>query len=136
MKLIQAVRHQADGQQRRFSKLTALRCTTPSLTRQEFKADADINELLKRFGVTTRLPEWGKTVDFNLDLQTALAAIRDVKRAYRDLPDNLRAKYKSWQSLMNAIDQGRLTLEREEPPKAPEPPVPPPAPPAPKPPVA
>lgn len=136
MKLTSAVRHQADGAQKRWSKLSALHCTTPSLTRKEFAADADINLLLKRFGVTTRIPEWGKTVDFNLDLQTALGAIRDVKRAYRELPDNLKSKYKSWQSLMNAIDQGRLKLEQEEPPKAPEPPAPPPAPPAPKPPVA
>lgn len=134
VKLIPAVRHQADGNQKNWSKRSALQCNTPSLTRQEYRTEADINELLKRFGVTTRIPVWGQTVDFNLDLQTALAAIRDVKRAYRDLPDNLREKYKSWQSLMNAIDQGRLSLHREEPPKPPEPaapPVPPPAAPAP-----
>lgn len=117
MKLKQSVRHQADDQQKRFSKQTALRCITPSLTRQEFAAEADINQLLKRFGVTSRIPEWGKSIDFNLDLQTALGAIRDVKRAYRELPENLRAKYKSWQSLMNAIDQGRLVLNQDEPPE-------------------
>lgn len=122
MKLQPAIRHQADLKQNIMSQQSMLKCRTPSKTRQEGKQDADVNNLLNRFGahVPARQPTYGQSVDYNLDLQQALHAIKDVKRAWREMPMELRKKYGSWQSLLNAIDQGRLEIQKDEP-KTPQP---------------
>lgn len=89
---------------------------TTHTTRQEFKNEADINIMLNRFGVAgaqQRSAEYGKDIDFNIDLQTALNAVQQAKLAYAALPPNLRDKYTSWQSLLNALNEGTLELSNE-----------------------
>lgn len=92
--------------------------TRPTFTRQEFKNEADTNWLLKRFGVTVpqRQGAWGREVDYNIDLQQALASITDAKAAYRNLPENLKERYPTWQTLINAVENGQLTIDNTAPP--------------------
>lgn len=120
-----AVRSQTDSNQQYYSELSALtwpRDAKP-ITRQEFKDEADINKLFKRFGAALfTQPNSFSEVDWTIDLQQALTAIDEAKHAWRNLPENLRAKYTDWRQLLNALENGRLTIHPEEPtpPKPPE----------------
>lgn len=108
-----AIRTQADDLGDEYSELTSVDFTdSRDMARQEFKADADINLLLARYGVGTpqRLPVFGE-VDFTLDLQKAFEAIGEAKLMHARLPENLRAKYRDWASLLNALDSGALQLD-------------------------
>lgn len=112
-----AERQQDDNQQELYSRATDFDVTKygkegESLTRQEMKDDADVNLMLSRYGVTGtgRQPVFGE-VDFNLDLQTAMHAIRDAQDAYARVPAELKAKYPTWQALLNALDSGTLVLD-------------------------
>lgn len=91
------------------------------MARQEFKADQDINAMLKKFGVMIpQLPLQFGDVDFSIDLQTALGAIRQAKQAWQKLPADVKADYPSWQSLLNAMESGQVNLRTGEP-KEPDP---------------
>jgi hypothetical protein len=85
---------------------------TEDLARQEFKEEADINFLLAKFGVNTpnRPPTYAE-VDYDIDLQSALMAIHEVKKAHRQLPEDILNRYPSWQSLLNAVESGTLQLD-------------------------
>lgn len=115
-----ATRTQRDKKQPELSRAGGLDCSeSPDMARQEFKNEADVNELLKRFGVGTPLPsrqgEFGKAVDYDLDLQTALAAIAQARNAYSTMSNDLQRKYPSWQRFLNAIERGELTLHPTDP---------------------
>lgn len=115
-----AIRKQTDGKQEEYSRKTQIDFTGVKLiTRQEDKQDADINHLLQRFGVglPVRQPEYGQTIDYNLDLQTAMDAVEQAKQAWQGLPDNLRKKYPRWQDLLNAVESGNLKLINENDPE-------------------
>lgn len=70
----------------------------PVLTRQEFKEDSDINVLLKRFGVTGKMPaplkppEYG---DFSAvtDFETAMLALKDAEQHFERVPAELRDRF-------------------------------------------
>lgn len=116
------MRTQHDELQNYYSQQSALICPPEDdRTRQEWKQDADINHLMQRFGVGVpqKQQTYGLTVDYNLDLQAAYDAVAQAKHAYRNMPDNLRAKYTSWQTFLNAISSGQLKLELTEPPIVP-----------------
>lgn len=92
----------------------------PDRARQEMKADTDVNTILSRFGIGSLQHQvsFGE-VDFTLDLQQALAAVRSAETAYNALPEHVRAKYPDWLRVINAINNRELdTLE--------QPPTPPP----------
>lgn len=122
-----AKRTQVDDLGDEYSLETALSTSElPDLARQEYKDESDINKLLYRYGVGLvagqRQPQWGQEVDYDLDLQTALTAVADAKRAHAGLPDNLKARYATWRELLNALESGQLEMKAEEPiPEAPEP---------------
>lgn len=114
-----AIRTQIDTMQDAWSNETAIHFEgTVDRARPEFKDDADINVILGRFGAHAPQKQmvFGNEVDYNLDLQQALTAIEDAKTAHRDLPTNLKERYPTWQSLLNALDSGNLTMHNEEPP--------------------
>lgn len=122
-----AVRTQEDDLGDIYSQQTALDMSGfPDRARQEFKDEADINILLRRFGVTVPQKQvtYGEA-NFDLDLQQAHAAVREAKEGFARLPEELRKKYPSWKSIFNAIQSGELKdLKSEtvpEPEKAPEP---------------
>lgn len=111
--MIPAMRSQSDDLGDIMSLETGIDCSAaPDTARQEFKDESDINLLLSRFGVTGRNtpPTFGE-VDYSLDLQQALGAIHDAKRTYARLPIELREKYESWQSLLNAVEDGSFEGE-------------------------
>lgn len=90
------------------SLASAIQCTEKEdRARQEFAKDADINLLLKRFGLNlpVRHPEYG-VVDFDLDLQGAYRAVAEARAGYDQLPAHLRERYPSWEAIVRAIEAG------------------------------
>jgi len=106
---------ETDTEREYYGQLTLIVCTKEEdKTRQEFKKEADVNELMKRFGAVppSRVPggEW----DFNLDLATAFDAVRTVRDGFRSLPADLREIYKTPQDLIDAVIRGEVTYKSEE----------------------
>lgn len=105
-----------------------LDCSRPGnkdMARQEFKNEADINYMLSRFGVTQPrgAPTYGEWDD-TIDLQTALQSVSDARFAYRQLPENLRAKFTKMEDLLRALENGSLVIKNEDAPAEPAPVVP------------
>lgn len=108
-----AMRTQVDGLAEVVSLETAIDCSTmPDLARQEFKDETDVNKVLARYGVNTplRQPEYS-TVDYDMDLQQALAAIETAQEALRKLPPQLRQKYPTWETLLAGLYQGTFKTD-------------------------
>lgn len=91
--------------------------------RQEKKDEADINVILKKFGVqpSNRTPLFTE-VDYDLTLQSALDATHQAKEAYSQMPRQLRDKYPTWQSFLTALDAGAIEIKIGDPPEPPKPP--------------
>lgn len=104
-----AVRTPVDGLQDLYSQEAGQDVGTDTPTRQEFKDEADINILLARFGVTTeqqRPMTWGQEIDYNIDLQGALALIAQARSVEAQIPPELRSKYPTWRHMVNGIESG------------------------------
>lgn len=77
---------------------SALQCDDLSLTQQHQANDADINEIVRRFGITgqmpqgVRLPTYGDFVGVS-DYRAALAAIQEADDNFYELPADLRARF-------------------------------------------
>ncbi|WNK14540.1 MAG: internal scaffolding protein [Microvirus sp.] len=77
---------------------TGLTCPEDTLAQQQFKDDADINVIVRRFGVTgelpqnVRMPTYG---DFSevVDYHTAMNAIRASQDAFDALPGAIRERF-------------------------------------------
>lgn len=72
----------------------------PSLTRQEFAEECDINFLMKRFEKTGELPPMqaaGRYLDISefgdMDLQRALNVLNDAEMAFASLPPEVRREF-------------------------------------------
>lgn len=79
---------------------TGLACEDPSLAIQSDAIDADINEIVRRFGVTGTLPqvEMPPTYgDFEgvVDYHTAMNLIADANSRFLELPADVRAKFEN-----------------------------------------
>lgn len=78
----------------------ALFCTDESLTLQSQAEDADINVMLKRFGVTGMLPQarhlpsYGDFSDIG-DYRSALDALRAADEAFYSLDADIRARFRN-----------------------------------------
>lgn len=91
-------RYAYDGLEETVSEATGLQCADDSLTIQAFAEDADINVLVKRFGITgtmpaaRSLPEYG---DFTgpADFQDALNRLDAAQRAFDSLPAEVRRRF-------------------------------------------
>lgn len=104
-----AIRTQVDELQPEYSKRAAIKSDgSPGLTRQEQKDDADINILLKKFGVENRIRADGRygENDDQVDLHTALAAIAAARDANYNVPPELREKYPNWQAVLAGAENG------------------------------
>lgn len=112
-----AIRTQHDKKQLKISRANAVPKDPDAklLTRQEFKADADINNILQRFGVMGKIPVWGTTIDYNIDLQGALNAVAEAKQAWRSMPPELKKRYPTWNILLNEIESGNLKIQQTDP---------------------
>lgn len=77
---------------------TGLFCDDPSLTQQHMADDADINVIVKRFGITgqmpsgVRLPTYGDFTGVG-DYRSALEAVRDADDAFMELPADIRTRF-------------------------------------------
>lgn len=108
-----AIRTQVDGLNPEYSVETGLDCSNkPDLARQEFKDETDVEKILQRYGVDglPRKPEYS-AVDYNVDLQQALESIREAERAISKLPEELRAKYGTWERIMAGAYSGKFKTD-------------------------
>lgn len=77
---------------------SALKCADKTRTQQHFADDADINVIVKRFGLTGQLPQGVRMpqyADFEeaIDFQTAMNAIRAAQESFDAMPANVRARF-------------------------------------------
>lgn len=104
------IREHGDGLGDAVSEATATTPTGDSLTRQEFADDADVNKLLKRYGIDTPVRAFQQAqfteIDYNVDLQQALGAIQEAKRAHGAVPEELKEKYPTWKHVLDAVETG------------------------------
>lgn len=80
------------------SNESALECRDPSLTKQEFLKDADINEIVRRFNLTGQLPQGVHPPTFGdfdevFDFQTAMNAIAVARQSFEAMPAEVRARF-------------------------------------------
>jgi hypothetical protein len=80
------------------SIVTGVECVEPTLARQEFKNDSDLNTMIRRFGVeVAQAPNWREfdaTVipDNFMELQQIL---KEGVDAFNSLPSDVRAKHEN-----------------------------------------
>lgn len=92
------VRTEFNYDRRKASKESALVCQDKSLTQQHQKDEADINVIVKRFGLTgevpsnIRIPQYGDFTGIS-DYHTAMQAIKVADEAFMSLPANLRKRF-------------------------------------------
>lgn len=81
------------------SKASGLVCLEPSKTVQAEKDQADINTIVRQFGLTGQLPQGVRIpqyADFSeavTDYQTAVNAILQAESSFLELPANIRARF-------------------------------------------
>lgn len=82
------------------------------LARQEDKEAADVNNILQRFGVNApQRPVVYGDADWTIDLQTAMESVRESQRAFNRLPQELRAKYGTYDVMLKAAADGTLKAD-------------------------
>ena len=69
-------------------------------TQQQFAQECDINEIVRRFGITGELPfdqRMPVSGDFTgvTDFQSAMEAVTRAQAAFNDLPANVRARFRN-----------------------------------------
>lgn len=107
--MLPAVRTPIDGKQDAMSLEASLALPIEAdQCRQEMAEDTDINVFLTRYGMPQ--PGGGSygEADYDLDLQGAIHAIDDAKRAWHNLDPELRKKFPSWLDLLAAAEAGEL----------------------------
>lgn len=110
------LRHQADGRQEQISRKAAIDFThDPGDVRQEYKDEADVKTILRRFGVgnVPQKPITYDTADFDMDLQQAMQAVDSARDMHSRLPQALRDKYPTWQSVLNGLYNGQFRIDLE-----------------------
>lgn len=80
------------------SDLTGLVCPDDGVTQQQFKEECDINEIVRRFGLTGQLPDgigMPQSGDFTgiTDFQSAMEVVRRSQEAFMELPADIRARF-------------------------------------------
>lgn len=119
------IRTKTDGRQQEYSRKTATHTPGPDLARQEFRQTTDINFILSRHGAAgLRAAQMGaqiNEVNYDLDLQQALAAVAAARIAHRKMSKATKEKYPTWQSLLNAVEAGEFTMPKPEGEDAPKP---------------
>lgn len=96
-------RNPYDGLGEFFSALTAFYDETPSLTKQEFTAECDINNIMRRFAasgydpstlpLTSKSPRYGDFTSFPDSYHSALNYVKDTERNFLSLDADLRARF-------------------------------------------
>lgn len=77
---------------------TGLECLDPSKTVQDATEDADINTIVRRFGLTGQLPDavampqYGDFEDV-MDYHTAMIAVTKAQDSFMQMPADVRARF-------------------------------------------
>jgi len=77
---------------------TGLKCADESRTKQSFKEEVDINTIVKRFGLTGKLPDNVRVPQYGdfsqvTDFHTAMNVVAAAGEAFDKLPAEIRAKF-------------------------------------------
>lgn len=80
------------------SEDSGLRCRDPSLTVQSQAEEADINVIVRRFGVTGVLPEGVRAPVYQdflhvFDFQSAMNAVRGAQESFDKMPADVRKRF-------------------------------------------
>lgn len=75
-----------------------LKCADPTLTQQQYKDEADINTIIKRFNITGQLPtniRMPTYQDFEgvFDYHSALNAVAQANEAFDRMPADVRSRF-------------------------------------------
>lgn len=79
-------------------------------TRQEFKAESDINTLMKRYGADRAVQLPYGDVDYDTDLRSAYAAAQDAQDVFQRLPLSVRKHFPSWYHLAQHLASIGFTI--------------------------
>lgn len=95
---------------------SGLECRDDSLALQSQREDADINVIVKRFGVTGHLPQASIQplfYDFNdvFDYRTALEAVRSAEEAFLRVPAEIRARFSNDPTSFVAFAENPANIE-------------------------
>lgn len=102
-----AVRGQFDDLGDVYSEMTRLDTGRETPTRQEYAHEADISNILKKYGVPMhQVPARNGETDWNLDLQSAIMAVDAAKNASYNVPVELISTYPTWVKLLQGIESG------------------------------
>jgi len=114
--------------QKAASDATSYHCDPESITQQHLREDADVNVIVRRFGLTGQIPlvaAQGVFGDFTgiASYEDALAAVERADRAFMTLPPEVRERYDNDPGKLLAAAQegspgGLDGLVRPEPPEA------------------
>lgn len=79
---------------------TGLDCQDESLAQQHMAEDADINTIVKRFGLTGHMPQGAKLPTYGdftgvTDFRSALEAVQYAEETFGELPADLRARFQN-----------------------------------------
>lgn len=82
----------------RVSLETGLRCEDPSLAKQSFADECDINTIVRRFNLTGQLPEGVHAPTYQdfegvWDFQSAMNAVREAQESFDAMPAGIRARF-------------------------------------------
>lgn len=77
---------------------SGLKCEDPTLAKQSFKEECDINTIVERFGITGELPENVAAPQYRdfegvFDFHSAMNAIAKANEAFDQMPAQVRAKF-------------------------------------------
>lgn len=80
------------------SRETGLKCLEETMAQQQFKDECDINNIMKRFGVTgqlpvaVRMPTYGDFTEVT-DYHTAMNAMLEAEKSFGMMPSQVRARF-------------------------------------------
>ena len=100
-----------DGREKELSDASATWNPDPEVgARQEFKEDADINNLLRRYGAVPASEVDLGWFDDSLTLQNAYLAVQAAKASFQGLPQNVKDHFHSWEAMYQAIARGDVQV--------------------------
>lgn len=94
------VRSRLNHDRQAVSVATGLYDTTPTKTQQQFAEETDINTIVRRFGLTGKLPDnvrMPQYIDYEgvFDFQTAMNAVLSAEEAFMQLPADVRTRFRN-----------------------------------------
>lgn len=113
-----ATRTQIDEMGDYYSALASLDCSVEGnkdMARQEFKDEADINTILRNFGVNNQqrtMVQFGDA-DYTIDLQQAMHAINDTQNAYQKMHPEIHKIYPTYEKFIRGMQTGAVAKDLE-----------------------